>query len=307
MVNAEAACSNTAMTGFLNITKPAGWTSRDVVNKVQRLVRPLKTGHAGTLDPLATGVLIVAVGAATRLISYAQGHEKIYRASFQLGLTSDTDDATGNITHVTELVSVTREQIEETLSGFVGTISQVPPQFSAIHVDGQRAYDLARSGQSVDLKARQIEVHQIRLERFEGDQFDCWIRCGSGTYIRSIGRDLGIALGCGAIMTKLERLAIGPCHVDSAIDVETLTRENIHESLINPLTLLSSLPQLELSSEQVVHLEQGRKLPCFQISPSLDQCEVVLIDGTRLAGIAVWHASMQVLQPKIVFKRNEKV
>ncbi len=291
------------MLGFLNINKPPEWTSRDVVNKVQGKVRPHKAGHAGTLDPMATGVLIVAVGSATRLISYAQSREKVYRASFQLGLTSDTDDITGELTRVSSQIDVTQDQLESVLKSFVGTIDQIPPQFSAVHVDGKRAYDLARAGQTVDLKARTIEVHEIRLERLTGDVFDCRIRCGSGTYIRSIGRDLGQILGCGAVMTKLERLSIGPCEISSSVDLENLTRENVGEHLISPLTLLSHLPSVELDSAQIEHLEQGRRLP-HPVALSDHDVEVVLKDADRLAGVGIWQSAMQVIQPKLVFKRD---
>lgn len=297
------------MMGFLNIAKPAEWTSRDVVNKVQGMVRArkLKAGHAGTLDPMATGVLLVAVGAATRLISYAQGHEKVYRATFRLGITSDTDDITGNVTTVAENIDVSREQLDAVLATFLGTIEQVPPQFSAIHVDGKRAYDLARAGQSVDLKAREIEVHEIRLERFEGNEFVCWIRCGSGTYIRSIGRDVGQILGCGTVMTALERLAIGSCRIEDAVSLEMLSRENIESYLVLAGTLLSHLTRLSIDEEQVGHLEQGRRLPwrlAIKIEPG---AEVVLMDGERLAGIGEWSEEMRVVQPKIVFKRGSSM
>ena len=180
--------------GVLNVDKPVGVTSRDVVNQVVRLVRPAKVGHAGTLDPLATGVLVVCVGHATRLINLVQEGRKRYRGRFRLGQTSDTDDVTGNVQPAGDWSGITKTQLEAELVEFIGQIQQVPPQFSAVHVQGQRAYDLARRGVAVELTARPVEVFSLQLTAFEPPDFELDVVCGSGTYIRSIGRDLGTRL-----------------------------------------------------------------------------------------------------------------
>ncbi|MEJ7590958.1 MAG: tRNA pseudouridine(55) synthase TruB [Planctomycetaceae bacterium] len=184
--------------GVLNVYKPADVTSRDVVNTVQRLIRPTKCGHAGTLDPMATGVLLIGIGPATRLITMLQDGAKTYVAEFVLGQTSDTDDSTGKVEHLpTPIELPTGEVINARLQSMTGVVSQVPPVFSAVHVDGQRAYDLARRGEAVELAAKNVEIHSIRLLNYEWPRLELEIICGSGTYIRSIARDLGKTLGCG--------------------------------------------------------------------------------------------------------------
>lgn len=247
--------------GVLAVAKPAGMTSRDVVNVVQRLVRPSKVGHAGTLDPLATGVLVICVGGATRLVPWIQQGHKHYRATFRLGLTSDTDDITGQITATTDATGINRSQVEEALTLFVGRIEQVPPQFSAVHVQGQRAYDLARRGETVALTAKTIEVEALTLTEWNPPDFSVEIRCGSGTYVRSIGRDLGTHLGCGALMTALERTAVGPFSLSNAVDLNDLKRETISADLRSAIEAIPHLPRVEFSAADVLCLRQGKRLP----------------------------------------------
>ena len=218
--------------GVLNLDKPMGLTSRDVVNRVVRLVRPAKVGHAGTLDPLATGVLVVCVGHATRLISLAQEGRKRYLARFVLGQSSDTDDITGQVTQGGDWTGVKLGDLEGLLPQFVGRIQQVPPQFSAIHVQGERAYDLARRGEVVELQPRPVDVFAIRIVSFQAPALELDIECGSGTYIRSLARDLGARLGCGALMTDLRRLGVGPFLSTRAGDLAGLLAGRIAVSRI---------------------------------------------------------------------------
>jgi tRNA pseudouridine55 synthase len=208
------------MIGLLNINKPTGKTSRDVVNHVQRLVRPAKVGHAGTLDPLATGVLVVCVGPATRLIQYVQQMPKRYRATFLLGCRSDSDDTELEVTPV-DAPAATRSAIETALPNFVGTIQQRPPAFSAIKVKGKRAYDLARNGEQIQLEARPITIHGIDIVSYDYPELVLDIRCGSGTYIRSIGRDLAEQLGTAAVMSALERTEIGRFRATDAATLDS--------------------------------------------------------------------------------------
>ncbi|MCA9033991.1 MAG: tRNA pseudouridine(55) synthase TruB, partial [Planctomycetaceae bacterium] len=201
---------NAALFGVININKPEGITSRDVVNRVQKLVRPEKCGHAGTLDPMATGVLLVCVGPATRLISYLQDTTKVYEADFLLGQTSNTDDITGEVASVQLKASPpARKSVQAALDQMTGSIAQVPPSFSAVHVNGRRAYDLARRGEAVELVAREVQIDSIEIIRYEWPQLTVKVSCGSGTYIRSIARDLGEALGCGGLMSRLVRTRVG--------------------------------------------------------------------------------------------------
>lgn len=246
--------------GLLNINKPPGITSRHVVDRVVRLVGPAKAGHAGTLDPLATGVLVVCVGPATRLIEYVQRLPKRYRAEFLLGRSSATDDVEGEVTLIDGAREPTLTEIEEAAARFVGTIEQRPPDYSAVHVGGKRAYDLARSGKPVTLAARPVEVHSITIFDYAHPRLVLDIDCGSGTYIRSIGRDLAQSLGTAAVMSALERTAIGPFHVAGGVRLDELTRENVESQLRSPLEALADLTVLELSSDELTEVRHGRTI-----------------------------------------------
>ncbi|QEG34225.1 tRNA pseudouridine(55) synthase TruB [Bythopirellula goksoeyrii] len=248
------------MLGFLNINKPAGWTSRDVVNRVQRLVRPAKAGHAGTLDPLATGVLVVAVGRATRLIEYVQQKQKRYEASFLLGRRSPSEDIETEVSEIVEATIPTLTEINAALPRFVGSIEQRPPAYSAVHVAGRRAYDLAREGKEVSIAPRSVEVDRLDFTRYEYPELDLAIDCGSGTYVRSLGRDLAESLGTGAVMSRLVRTAIGEFTLNQSVAIDELTPERIEEELVPLAVAVSHLPQMMLSSEQVRELEFGRTI-----------------------------------------------
>jgi tRNA pseudouridine55 synthase len=247
--------------GVLNVYKPNGVTSRDIVNSVQRLIRPTKCGHAGTLDPMATGVLLIGIGPATRLITILQEGAKTYVAEFVLGQTSDTDDSTGQIVVQPPPATIpTAELIEAHLLAMTGIVSQVPPAFSAVHVDGQRAYDLARRGEAVELSAKSVEIHSIRVQSYNWPRLELEIVCGSGTYIRSIARDLGRMLGCGGLMSRLERTRIGGFSSGNAIPAAELTLQTIHSKLCPAVSIVQHLPQYDCSTEDFADLQCGRAL-----------------------------------------------
>jgi tRNA pseudouridine55 synthase len=230
------------MIGLLNLHKPVGLTSRDVVNRIGRLIRPHKAGHAGTLDPLASGVLLVCVGKATRLIPYVQDRSKTYRAAFELGKTSDTDDAEGTITETGCLRALTREEVEHVLPRFVGRISQLPPRYSAVHVEGRRAYDLARQGKEFEIAPREVEIHSLNLVDWSFPHVTLDVVCGSGTYIRALGRDLGETLGCGAYMTALVRTAVGEFSIADALELDALAESDLSDHLIPAGRAVRHLP-----------------------------------------------------------------
>ena len=246
--------------GILNLYKPAGKTSRQAIDPLARWVRPNKCGHAGTLDPLAEGVLVVCVGKATRLISCIQEQRKVYRAVFLLGQTSDTDDITGQVDIHASAPIPSRTDIEQALPQFVGAIDQVPPQYSAVHVEGQRAYALARKGEALELEARTVQVYRIELLDYVHPRLELEIECGSGTYIRSIGRDLGQKLGCGALMSELVRTRIGLFDAKSAVRLEDLTRDNITAHLQPALCAVEHLPRQTCTAEALQALSQGRRI-----------------------------------------------
>jgi tRNA pseudouridine55 synthase len=206
------------MDGLLVIDKPAGITSRDAVNQVQRLLpRRHKIGHTGTLDPLATGVLVLCLGTATKLADTVQSLGKHYFTRIRLGATSPTDDADGAITIMPDASPPSRAAIEIAIAPFVGAIPQTPPAFSAVKVGGRRAHALARAGSKIELSARIVHVHTITIDRYAWPELDLAIDCGKGTYIRSIARDLGHALGVGGLVVELRRTRVGPFSVADAL------------------------------------------------------------------------------------------
>ncbi len=221
-----------ALFGLLNVDKPSGVTSRRVVDQVKRLVRPAKVGHAGTLDPLASGVLVIGVGQATRLVEYVQQMPKHYRAEFLLGRTSTTEDVEGEVTILEGVAEPSLDQLQSAAASLVGTIAQRPPAFSALKVSGQRAYDLARQGKPVELVPRKIEIGRLDIVDYAYPRLCLEIECGSGTYVRSLGRDLAEVLGTGAVMSALERRSIGHFTLESAVDPATLTKENLPDHLL---------------------------------------------------------------------------
>jgi tRNA pseudouridine55 synthase len=248
------------LSGILNVNKPAGLLSRDAVNRVERVLGRVKCGHAGTLDPLATGVLVVCVGQATRLIQYVQQMPKHYRAVFLLGRRSATDDVEGEVEVVEGAAAPTREEIEAALPKFVGDIQQRPPAHSAIMVGGKRAYDLARRGVEFELEARTVTIHRLEILRYEYPELEMAIECGSGTYVRSLGRDLAEALGTAGVMAALERTAIGSFRVENGVNPDVLTAEVAMEKLQLPLAALQSLPRIDLTPAQLLELKHGRPI-----------------------------------------------
>jgi tRNA pseudouridine55 synthase len=246
---------------LLVIDKPGGITSRAALDRAQRwFPRGTALGHTGTLDPLATGVLVLCVGRATRLAEYVQRMSKTYDAVFHLGATSDSDDADGTITPhaVSEVPS--REAVEEALRGFLGAIEQVPPAYSAAKVAGQRAYALARRGRAPELAPRRVQVHRIAVMDYPYPRLALRIDCGKGTYIRSLARDLGARLGCGAYVEWLRRTRVGPFAAAAAITPEASAEEALAHLL--PLSAaVAELPSVTLADDDIVRLRHGRRVP----------------------------------------------
>jgi tRNA pseudouridine55 synthase len=249
-----------ALFGILNVNKPAGITSRDVVNRVERVVRPARAGHAGTLDPLASGVLVICVGQATRLIQYVQQRPKTYRAVFLLGQTSETDDTEADLVPTVGAVKPMRDEVERAIQQFVGEIEQRPPAHSAVKIGGKRAYDLARKGVDFELKPRPVTIHSINVRSYAYPELALDVVCGSGTYIRSLGRDLGTALGTGAVMSALERTAIGHFRVEDAVAPEELSPESVGQYMQPALAAVAKLPRVTVSVAQLLELRNGRPI-----------------------------------------------
>ena len=245
--------------GLVVVDKPAGMTSHDVVARVRRLAGTRKVGHAGTLDPMATGVLVVGLDRATRMLGHLTLTEKAYDATVRLGATTTTDDAEGEVVANTSAAAVKEDAVLSALPDFDGAIMQVPSTVSAIKVGGKRAYALARSGEEVELPARPVTVHAIAADDFRRDgdflDFRLRIRCSSGTYIRAIARDLGAALGVGGHLTALRRTAVGPFVADDAnSDLDHLRVIPIADAA------RAAFPSVDLSDEHADDVRFGRKL-----------------------------------------------
>ncbi|MEM8680171.1 MAG: tRNA pseudouridine(55) synthase TruB [Planctomycetota bacterium] len=249
------------MFGLLNIHKPTGMTSRDVVNRVQRWIRPHKVGHAGTLDPLAEGVLVLGVGPATRLVPYVQRLAKTYVGTFELGQCSDTEDVEGEVKRIEDARQPTADEIADQVPRFVGEIMQQPPAYSALKVQGRRAYELARAGEAPELAARPVMIHQLRVLRYAYPSLQLEIVCGSGTYIRSLGRDLAIALGTQAVMSALCRTQVGPFTLERAVRLDDLNPQNLETSLLPASLAVAELPKIEVNAAERQALSEGRTLP----------------------------------------------
>jgi tRNA pseudouridine55 synthase len=272
--------------GLLVLDKPGGPTSRDLVNRVQKwFPRGTKVGHAGTLDPLATGVLVVGVGQATRLTEYVQRMGKTYHTTLTLGARSDTDDADGTVTPVPGAAAPTAERVDEVLRQFVGEVEQVPPAYSAAKVTGQRAYDLARRGADVSLSARPVRINRVERLAYEYPVLELEIDCGKGTYIRAIARDLGDRLGCGAYVHTLRRTRIGPFLAEDRVQLD-LPAEEARRRLLPLTAAVSELPALRLPAREIERLRNGQAIAA---DPALlaDEGEVAVLDPSdRLALIA---------------------
>lgn len=252
------------MDGILNINKPLGLTSHDVVAQVRRAAGQKRVGHAGTLDPLATGVLLVCLGRATRLVEYLMGQKKVYEATVKLGQSTATYDAEGEVTLTRPVPALTLPQLEEALNPFRGEIEQVPPMYSALKQKGQPLYKLARAGVEVERPSRPVTIYQLTLLAWQEPELQLEIHCSAGTYIRSLAHDLGELLGCGGHLTALKRTAVGTFTTEKALDLTTLTPAIIQEHLL-PLTAgVQHLPQLTIADEMAQDLLNGKTVPAEQ-------------------------------------------
>ena len=247
--------------GVLLVDKPGGMTSHDVVARARRALGTRKIGHAGTLDPMATGLLLLGVEGATRLLTFMVGLGKTYEATIRLGVATDTDDADGETVTTTDASSLTTARIAEGIAALTGTISQVPSTYSAIKVDGRRAYDLARAGEEVSLTAREVVVSRfdVSAERREATviDLDVVVDCSSGTYIRSLARDLGAALGVGGHLTALRRTRIGPFGVEDALPAEAIDAAR----LLAPADAATAvLGRFDVTAQEATDLRHGKRL-----------------------------------------------
>ncbi|RKS74924.1 tRNA pseudouridine synthase B [Actinomadura pelletieri DSM 43383] len=269
--------------GLVIVDKPSGWTSHDVVGRMRRLAKTRRVGHAGTLDPMATGVLVLGIGKATRLLGHLALTEKGYDATIRLGVSTNTDDAEGEVTATASAASVTDEALEAGIAALTGPIQQVPPQVSAIKVNGERAYRMARKGEEVELAARPVTVHDFTVldVRRDGEviDVDASIGCSSGTYIRALARDLGASLGCGAHLTALRRTRVGPYDLGMARTLDRLAEEL--EILPMGEAVAAAFPRRDVSADDARKVAHGGRLPAAGLGPG--PVGVFAPDGALLA------------------------
>lgn len=294
------------MDGWLLIDKPAGITSSAVVNKVKWALNAKKAGHAGTLDPEATGLLAIALGEATKTVPYVTDGMKAYTFIVRLGQATNTDDTEGEVIASSDL-RPSDDEITSALAKFTGDIQQVPPQFSAVKVDGQRAYKLARDGEEMDLIARDLYIESLTfLNRIDDDHIELEMVCGKGGYVRSIARDLGASLGCHGHVKTLRRIWSCSLNVEDAIDfatVERLAKDPALEAFLHPLELgLADLPELKCRPEEVAKLRNGN--PAMVLASPLEYGDEAWVscNGEPLA-IGVYKAGE--IHPNRVFVAPE--
>jgi len=287
-------------TGILIINKPSGLTSHDVVNRVRRATKIRQVGHTGTLDPMATGVLVVCLGQATRVSEYLLGHNKAYHATIRLGVETNTYDADGEIV-ATQEVKVDRATLEQALAQFVGEIQQVPPMYSAIKREGQKLYELARRGIEIEREARSVVIRSIELRGYQAPDVTIDVQCSAGTYIRSIAHDLGAALGTGGHLIDLRRTAAGPFTIEQASPLDAFEAaaraDQWHTHLHTIDEALSDWPLVVISESDRIRALNGA--PIFSLKLSGTRCRAHDEGGNLIA--------LLVLDQKKHWWRAEKV
>ena len=276
------------MQGLILLNKPQGITSFSAVSKIKWLAQEKRVGHTGTLDPLATGVLPIFLGRATALSGILLDADKGYTATVKLGVTTDTCDITGSVLQEKE-VKVTEEQLKAVLLRFTGKISQVPPIYSALKKDGVRLYQLAREGKEVEIEPREVEIKTLKLISFEHDTFKIEVVCSKGTYIRSLCRDIGEALGCGATMTELLRTSTSGFSLGDTVSLDDLTRENIKDYIVSEEKALLYLREVSVTEKQAIRFSNGGQLSFDRLHDAdFTDGELVRVKyGTQFLGIGI--------------------
>ena len=256
--------------GILVIDKSAGWTSQDVAAKLRGVFHERRVGHGGTLDPMATGVLPIFIGRATRAAEFLESAEKEYVAGLRLGVVTDTQDTSGNILE-THPVAVTREEVQAALRQFLGPIEQIPPMYPAIKINGQKLYELARRGQEVERKPRSITIHELELLEGADADYLLRVRCSKGTYVRTLCHDLGRALGCGGCMSSLRRTRAGSFTLSQAVTMQQVLNfaaEQAPQALLMPVDAVFSMhPPLIVTMGQAAKLKNGAQIKDWQFRP----------------------------------------
>lgn len=296
-VKTNMAATEHQIEGVLPVDKPPGPTSHDMVARARRALGTRRVGHTGTLDPFASGLLLLCLGRATRIAEYLSGLDKRYSATVRLGVATDTDDATGSVTAERDARAIGMADIEHALAGLRGDILQRPSTYSAKKLGGKRAYALARQGRAVDLEPVPVTIRELAVTRLSLPDVEIVVTCSTGTYIRALARDIGDALGAGAHLTALRRTAIGSHSVEHAVSADELAQgpDAVREALIPTLDALGSVRRIELSADEAIHIRHGRALSCDPLARGL----VALSMNGELIAIADADAGM--IRPTKVF------
>lgn len=257
------------MNGVLNIFKPSGITSFDVVRAVKKVANTKKVGHTGTLDPLASGVLPICIGNATKIVDFIMNESKIYKSTLKLGVTTDTYDREGKILKE-EPVCLSDELIHQCVNSFVGTINQVPPMYSALKVNGQKLYELARKGIEIERNSREVHIYSINIETIQIPYVTFKVHCSKGTYIRSLCYDIGEKLGVGALMWELEREKTGTFNIENSIHINSLTKDNLEWNLISMDKALGKYPRVSINEQYEKLLINGVQIKDKRIMGHVD-------------------------------------
>ncbi len=297
--------SDLVSAGFLNVNKPLQLTSHDVVAAVRRRFRAQtgekKVGHAGTLDPLADGVLVVCLGTATRLSEYMMQSRKVYRAQITFGATTSTYDAAGDVLAERDVRHITTSEVKRVLPRFIGEIGQIPPMFSAIKARGKKLYELAREGKSIARPARNVTIHSIEITSWEKPVLTLEIQCSAGTYIRSLANDLGEALDVGAYLSGLTRVASGDFHLGKSISLDTVLKDDEWmRHIISPYEALSQHTRVTLTADEIERVQQGGFISSRH---ELQSSTIFGFDADQQL-IAVLQPRDQLWKPHKVFRRQ---
>ena len=296
--------SNQSNSGFFNIDKPIGVTSMDVVRKIRKEINLKKIGHGGTLDPLATGVLPIAIGNATRLLEYVLNHSKTYIAEIEIGKTSNTYDSEGDFSNQKPYDHITKSIIDVELNNFKGIINQTPPIFSAIKKDGVRMYQLARQGIDVKIPSRQVEIKALELKKYNPPYLTIKINCSKGFYVRSFAHELGNKIGTGAYLKSLNRIVSGDMSIENSVPLNFLIEQLKHKDYSNLITnfdtVLSHMPKEKLAEEESIKLKSGQKI-LHNHSISQNELLRVFDHNDVFFGIAEFIHTENILKPVKMF------
>ena len=296
--------SNQSNSGFFNIDKPIGVTSMDVVRKIRKEINSKKIGHGGTLDPLATGVLPIAIGNATRLLEYVLNYSKTYIAEIEIGKTSNTYDSEGDFSNQKSYDHITKSMIDVELNNFKGIINQTPPIFSAIKKDGVRMYQLARQGIDVKIPSRQVEIKALELKKYNPPYLTIKINCSKGFYVRSFAHELGNKIGTGAYLKSLNRIVSGDMSIENSVPLNFLIEQLKHKDYSNLITnfdtVLSHIPKEKLAEEESIKLKSGQKI-LHNHSISQNELLRVFDHNDVFFGIAEFIHTENILKPVKMF------